>query len=127
MFPQVPDFRHAVPSSVVHPTMEGGAAPEASPAGWEQSGDWKHTHFIVIPLRDVKYYNREYLLMACGRFVSVTCDDAEAWQSPFSYIFRLTCNRATFEKISAEFKKIFRDFGGSGEITHYIATAPEPL
>lgn len=118
----LPDFsaeRRDALSGTEIPSVLGGVSPE-------HLNGLVHTHFIVVPTTSVKYYNRDGLGNILGRYAAVEMADGEAWVSPSSFVFRITCDEPTFRTAILEFKKICAQFGAN-EIRHYLTTEPELL
>lgn len=101
------------------PSVLAGASPE-------RLDELEQTHFIVVSTSTVKPYNRDGLGNLLGRYVLVEMVDGEAWQSPYSYAFRVRCDRAKFNRMLVEFKSICSTFGAT-QVFHFLSTDPELL
>jgi hypothetical protein len=81
--------------------------------------NWEHEHFIVVPVQGVAPYNREFVENIIGRRIGTIGASGEGWHGFQSMIFRVRCDKQLFDKLCAEIKKIYTDFGGREENLHY--------
>lgn len=111
-------------SSVVYPTMEGGASPLPE-SDLSFSDDWNYQYFVIVPMSQIKPYNHEVVSRMIHRLILKELGDfdrdafppfLESWSNPMSMCIKIVCNRKVFQRISRECQQIFLGFGGSSEM-----------
>lgn len=115
------DRRREALSSVVIPTMEGGAAAYPAPMDIVDSPDRAQSHFIVVRHHlNTAPYNVQYLYNFTVKTAKHYLRDS--WHNDGSFCHHVVCSRRDFEPVYREIQKISAEFAlAQSDVSYYLA------